>query len=73
MTINDIIENKDNDLSSIVEVRGMNPFDDCSPLTELYFHGTLSDVPNSLLQCEVLSVGWLHGANCFCISIPFKV
>lgn len=67
MTIADII--KANGTDSIVKISGRNPADDCDCLVEEYYHGELSKIPDELHNEEVLSTGWLYGAQCYSIEI----
>ncbi len=69
MKVSDIIEKN---LSTIrVKVQGVNPDDDCDPKVEEYFDGELSEIPDSFRDCEVLRTGWLVGAECNFIAIPY--
>lgn len=69
MKVSDIIAKN---LSTIrVKVQGVNPDDDCDPKVEEYFDGELSEIPDSFRDCEVLRTGWLVGAECNFIAIPY--
>ncbi len=70
MTIADII--RENDADIIVKVNGRNPTDDCDCLTEEYYHGELNGIPAKLHDAEVLNTGWLLGAQCYGIYIPYR-
>lgn len=70
MTVADII--RDNSPDTKVKIQGRNPVDEFDAFVENYFEGLLSDVPPSLRECEVLSTGWLLGARCHSISIPYQ-
>ncbi|MCR5020424.1 hypothetical protein [Ruminococcus sp.] len=62
---------KENEPDTIVKIEGRNPDDDCDCLVEEYYHGRLDGVPADLLEYEVLSTGWLVGAQCFGIDIAY--
>ena len=67
----DIIRENDPEIEVIV--MGENPIDDCDPNVEHYFRGALKDIPEDFRQCEVLRTGWLFGAGCCSISIPYRI
>lgn len=69
-TVKEILTTAD-DISMRIRISGMNKADDCDPWTELYFDGAVQDVPNHLLNCEVLSVGRSFAHGCPIISIPY--
>ena len=71
ITINDICNDKNNDLSTMVEICGKNPKDDYDPLTEEYYYGTLADVPEWLKKYGVKSTGWALGRQCHIIDIDY--
>lgn len=70
LTVADVI--KENDADIIVKVNGRNPTDDCDCLTEEYYHGELGSIPAELHDAEVLNTGWLLGAQCYGIYIPYR-
>ncbi len=71
ITIYDICNDKDNDPSTIVVISGKNPKDDCDPLAEEYYYGTLADVPKWLKKYEVKRTGWALGRQCHFIHIDY--
>ena len=68
-TVSDFV--KENEPDTIVKIEGRNPDDDCDCLVEEYYYGRLDGVPADLLEYEVLSTGWLVGAQCFGIDIAY--
>lgn len=69
MKVIDIIEN--NDPETIVKIQGCNSQDDCDGFVEEYFHGKLSVVPEHLKNHTVVRTGYLMGAICYGIYIPY--
>ena len=54
-----------------LKIVGINKMDNCDPMTEHYFEGLGKDIPEKLLTCEVLDVGYSYGSRCACIEIPY--
>lgn len=71
MKIIDLIRDEENEPDVIVSVEGRDKNDDCKAFHMPYYKGELQSVPEYLHNCEVLSTGWLMGAQCHIIEIPF--
>lgn len=69
MIVKDII--KANDLNTEVMVNGVNPADDCDPLTEIYYHGKLGEIPEDLQSREVVQTSCPPDSQCLALQIPY--
>lgn len=71
MIIEELIAENSADFSGKLLICGEDPADEFDPYHTQYFEGTLSDVPEYLFKCEVLSVGRSLAKGCPVVAVPF--
>ncbi len=54
-----------------LKIVGRNKMNDCDCRAETYFEGIAENIPEKLLTCEVLEIGYSYGSRCHCIIIPY--
>ena len=54
-----------------LKIVGRNKMNDCDCRAETYYEGTAKNIPEKLLTCEVLEIGYSYGSRCSCIIIPY--
>ena len=64
----DVINQNEN---IVLQIIGINKDDACDCLSELYYEGSAQDIPDHLLDCEVLKVTRNFLSYRLCIAIPY--
>lgn len=69
--VSDIMQDEENEPNTVVSIEGRNKEDDFGAFHYPYYRGELQSIPEYLQNCEVLQTGWLMGAKCHVIEIPY--